>query len=229
MLSKEFDQSRSNVEDASSKPNLTHVKRNTMKNLMLTSAAVLALTAAPALAYDWSDTVLTTTVNVGDLRFQAEGTGNGLDALTASVRFGTHNLSFGEGHFRAKVGYVYAGADYGLVGLEYRVDAPVAERVSVFGSVSGDYLFASGSFSNGDFFVTPVAGVEATLAPRVGAFAEVGYSFDATNDWSRAGGYAQVGVDFAVTDRVSVVPGVIRTFDTGNDKTLASLELVLNF
>jgi hypothetical protein len=115
------------------------------------------------------------------------------------------------------------------LGFEYIGSYQISEPFSVYGSLNLDYNANRNLVTSGYVTVTPALGLEYVFTPSLTAFGEVGYSFDATNSWSRMGGYGQLGLDYAVTSSFSLRPSVIRTFDTGSNFTSARLEAVIRF
>jgi hypothetical protein len=116
------------------------------------------------------------------------------------------------------------------LGAEYLLSTTMAASTLTFG-VEGAYIAPSTDFSNGDVFITPSVNLEVALTDGIAAFAEVGYAFNASEDFANIGGTFELGMDFAVTDTVAIRPSMVRVFDAdGVDEfTQAAVEVVFNF
>lgn len=206
-----------------------------MKTIAL--AAIAALTfSSTAMADDFDYTALTTTVNHGELEFSVTGVLDNTDVSFEDawmVTVGTDIANYKMGDFDANA-FLYAG--YGQVagidavglGLDYTVSQTHDGNTLSFG-VDSLYVAETGDLGDGVLAMTPNVGLDVAVAEQFTVFGEVGYTFDATNDFDSLGGYAELGVDVSITDTVSVRPSVIRSFDTGADSTQAAVELVLSF
>lgn len=119
------------------------------------------------------------------------------------------------------------GDEYAVLGAEYAW-AVAANRTTV--QLAGEVAYVMiDDFDNGFFAVTPSALVSHDLGRGVDLYGEVGYSWDATNDWTRVGGYAEIGLDVEVNEAFSVRGAVIQPFDTADDDAYAEIGLQLNF
>lgn len=194
-----------------------------MKLTVLAIATSLTL-ATSAAAGDFDNT--TASVNAEWDRFEIElngSTDNGYDSL----KLGAEVLSYNLGEKTASTLDLYVahydlGDDTG-VGAEYTVTyAPSA--LSVYGSADVEYRF-----NNDNFLVTPTVGAAYEVSKVTTVWSEVGYTWDASNDWARNGGKLEVGADFAVADNVELSPSVVHRFDTANDDTQLNLGLNLKF
>jgi outer membrane protein W len=115
----------------------------------------------------------------------------------------------------------YHNDDEYAVGAEYTVTyAPNA--LSVYGSAQVEY-----HFDDKEVLVTPTVGAAYVVAETVTAWGEVGYTWDASDDWNRHGAVAEVGVDFAVASNIMLTPSVSYEFDNGQDND-AQLNLGLS-
>lgn len=121
-----------------------------------------------------------------------------------------------------------AADEFGTVGAEYEWTYDAFTRTEL--ALTGDVAYVMfNDYDDGDVIVSPSATVAFELTKNVDAFGEVGYAWDATNDWNELGGYTELGLDIGITQSISVVPSVVQAFDTDDDDVYGSLEVVFNF
>lgn len=203
-----------------------------MKNLAIVTAIMATIATAsfasgPVAYTDVSAEVLPVSYNRGvELTFGL--TENYVETLGVSYEALSYSAGSFENTLDLMLGYNRV-TDIATVGAEYTSAAELAAGISGYGAVLVNYTAPTASFSSGSFFVTPSVGLTYDAATSVELFAEVGYTFNASADFSRVGGYAQLGADFAVTDYFSVRPSVTRTFDTAADDTTARVDAVFRF
>lgn len=206
-----------------------------MKTFVL--AAVAAMGVATAATADNFDTnLLTTTATYGDLEFSASTTvDSGLDGFGNDFVLGVKGtvLSYelGAGTSDVKVygqlGEV-AGDEFGVLGAEYVWTTAVADNATL--ELTGDAAYVMfDDFDNGDLVLTPSAELTVAVTQGVAVFGNVGYSWDATNEFARLGGFGEVGLDVGLTDTVSLRPSLVKPFDTGNDDLMGALEVEFRF
>jgi hypothetical protein len=194
--------------------------------MKLSLLAILTATtmATAAAAGDFDNAQLSVVAESGALAFKLEGNqSNGYTNM--EVRAEVLSYSLGKnvdstldvfvGHNRV-LDQMTAGAEYAVV------YAPNA--FSVYGSAELAYTAQTNNLSSGDVFVTPTAGVSYVFAEKLTAFGEVSYSWNASNSWTTQGGALEVGMDYAITPKWSLVPSLVRTFDTGADSTQLHIE-----
>jgi opacity protein-like surface antigen len=195
-----------------------------MKTTIFASVAAFALASSVALADDFDNTGLTLVAETGKLEFTLEGAQN-TGYTSATVAYEALSYNLGENITNTLdvfVAHYDLGNEFG-VGAEYTMTySPNA--LSVYGSAEVEYLVDAE-----DFFVTPTVGAAYTVAEGVDAWAEVGYTWNASNDWARNGGVAEVGVDFAVAENITLTPSIVHTFDTANDETQANIGVKFSF
>lgn len=202
-----------------------------MKNTIFALAATLALAttasaeADPAPVADhFSNTTATVTANWDRFTFELEGSE---DDGYVSATVGAEVLAYSMGEATTNTLDVYLthyhAADDVALGAEYTVTyAPSAW--AVYGAAEVEYNFGTDEAS-----VTPTLGAAYTVSATTAVWGEVGYTWNATNDWARAGGVAEVGVDFAVANNVTLTPSVVYNFDVPGAADEAQLNLGVNF
>lgn len=149
-------------------------------------------------------------------------------SLRAGYEVLTYNLGAGVSTLEiyGELGEV-RGNEYGTLGAEYSWAVEV-DRTTF--QLAGDVAYVMfNDFGDGDFIVTPSAMVSFDLGRNVDLYSEVGYSWDATNDWNRLGGYAEMGHDVGVTDNFAVRASVVQPFDTLNDDVYGELGVRFEF
>lgn len=202
-----------------------------MKTMILSTIAA-AFMATTVSADTFDNTVLVTTVTTGNLEFSASTTvGDSVDnylvgggATFDLGKVGTMDSKvfvFGQYANVATVGVAAVGAEYTL--------SQEFDRTTVELTGQAAYVALTEDFGNGDLFVTPSANVEYAMTDRVAVFGEVGYTWNATNDFHAEGGYGQVGLDVGLTDTVGVRPSIVKPFDSASDDAFAVIELKFNF
>lgn len=195
-----------------------------MKTTIFASVAVLALASSVALAGDFDNTGLSITAETGKFAITLDGAENS-GYTSATVSYEALAYSMGETVDNTLDVYVshYDAADEVSVGATYTMTyAP--NEFNLYGSADVEYLVEAE-----EFHVTPTAGASYIVSEGVDAWAEVGYTWNASNDWARAGGVAEVGVDLAVAQNITFTPSVTRTFDTAADETQANLGIKFSF
>lgn len=197
-----------------------------MKTTFIALATTLAL-AAPAVAEDFDNT--TVSVSAEWNRFTLEVEGNE-DGGYTSATVGAEVLSYSMGEHTSSEVDVYVThdhvADDFALGAEYTATyAPNA--LSVYGTAQVEY-----GFDAEEFEVTPTLGAAYVASEGVTVWGEVGYTWNASNDWNRVGGEAEVGVDFAVASNIMLTPSVVYAFDQADgsaDEAQLNLGLGLKF
>ena len=212
-----------------------------MKTYLIAAIAALTLTPLAAFAGGTSDTVYEAepVVYVAapydrgiELRFTTTGTSTddlgdnwelrgGFEALSYSVAGGVSTLTF-YGEF----GAVNAN-EFGAVGAEYDWTTALSQATDLTLEADVAYVMFN-DFNDGDVLVTPNANLTFYATDNLAVFGEVGYTWDATNDWTRQGGYTELGVDIAASDSISIVSSVIKPFDSIDDDVRGSLEVKFN-
>jgi outer membrane protein W len=197
-----------------------------MKTTLIALATTLALAGA-ASADDFDNTTMTVSAEWDRFTFELEGSAdNGYESATIGAE--VLSYSMGENTTNALDVYLthYHAADDVALGAEYTVTyAPNAW--AVYGSAEVEYNFGTDAAA-----VTPTVGAAYTVSASTTAWGEVGYTWDATNDWARVGGVAEVGVDFAVADNITLTPSVVYAFDQANgaaDEAQLNLGVNLRF
>lgn len=181
-------------------------KEYNMKTTLIALATVTAL-AAPVAAEDFDNTAVSISAEMGRFSLEVEGDSNGYVSTTVGAEVLSYGLGTNVDSTLDVFAKHYEAVDDFAVGAAYTVTyAPNA--LSVYGSAEVEYDFASE-----DAFVTPTVGAAYVVAEGVNAWGEVGYTWNASNDWAREGGVAEVGVDFAVASNIVLTPSVVYNFD----------------
>lgn len=198
-----------------------------MKITIFTALTAVFL-ASTAVAQDFQANEYNLTAQSGVLSFSAGIVDDDLATFEAGALVNTHQL----GMF---TGAIYTYGEYNRVtdelgfGVDYSLATQPVENLTIYGIAGLEYVSPANDLSGGDFFVTPTLGTSYAFTSSFSAFGEVGYTWNASNSWSQNGGLVEVGVVYDVTDNVSVMPSLTRTFDTGADATNFSMEVVLSF
>jgi len=121
-----------------------------------------------------------------------------------------------------------AGAqDFGAIGAEYAW-AYTVDRTTITLAGEAEY-FMLNDFNDGNWLMTPSANVAYAVTDEFSVFAEAGYTWNATQDWTATGGYAEVGGEYGFTDNLFLRGSVVQPFDTPADDPYAQIELRLEF
>lgn len=195
-----------------------------MKTIIASTAIALALASAAA-AENFKANSAEVNFTSGNLSFSADTVENGDTTVGAGI-------AFLNGEFAGFSGGADASFDYNIdsddveLGVGYGVSRQVG-TVVVHGDLGTTYTFTD---SRTDFWtVEPSVGASYALNDTFNTYSEVGYEWNATDDWKGTGGYVEAGVDISITETVSVTPSVTRTFDTADNKTNANVALNFAF
>lgn len=202
-----------------------------MKRTLIALVAAFGLTATAAAANDFNDTGFTLTATTGAFEFQIEGTANtGYNSLRIGAEVLSYNLSdtvdasldvFGA-YYRAGV-TGDASEEIGL-GTEYTMGY-TQDALRLYGSAEVEYLTRAEVF-----LVTPTVGAAYQFDTNFEGFAEVGYTWDASNDWAAKGGLAEVGVNIGLAENIVLTPSIRHTFDRAvADNTQVHLGVSFSF
>lgn len=195
-----------------------------MKTILLTTALVFAGTAAMAGDFDNNsvDLVLerdNLTFGVSTLNGDATDLSLGVTVLPYTVMGVDADLTLG-------AEYGIQSEDITLSG-KYELSKNIS-KLNVSAAAKAAYTIESGA-NEGAWMVTPSVGVKYNVNDKLAAFGNVSYDWNASNDWTRAGGSAEVGARYALTDDLALTPSLVRTFDTGADETNVNLAIALRF
>lgn len=199
-----------------------------MKSI-LTASALFATLATATVAADFDNTTFTLGATTGALDFMVRG--NSTENVTA-VAFGVTAFEHQYGAFdaavRGEVNYNFVDETVGIR-AEYQTARQQSGRVVLYGEVALDYTTPDADLTAGSFTVEPSIGVLLIVTDRVRLFGEVGYAFDASNDFADLGGYVEVGLPIDVTDSVTFTPSLVRGFNDGTEETNLNVALVVAF
>jgi opacity protein-like surface antigen len=218
-----------------------------MKNILLVAATSLALTSTAAfadrdrdrdrdrdvpvaqVAENFDNTVASVTANIGRYSFTVEGTE---DTGFTQLEVGANVLSYGiNDNLNSTLdvyGVWYHSDEQVGLGVDYTVTYSVND-LSVYGVANLEYVANENDFNDGDFFTAPTLGASYQLTDKVGAYTEVTYAWNASDDFSKVGGEVELGANFALADNIALNPALVRSFDTANDTTQLRVGLVLDF
>lgn len=191
-----------------------------MKTTIFAIVAALGLTAGAASADNFDNTGASVTAEFG--RYDLTVKGAAADGFT--------ELSFGAnivGGLDMSVTDYHSADAYGI-GVDYTMTTDVS-GFTVWGVAELEYIAPETSLGNGDFFATPTVGASYALTEAVTAWGEVGYTWNASASFAKAGGVAEVGADFALADNVTFTPSIVRSFDSAVNETQANLNLTFSF
>lgn len=197
-----------------------------MKTLMLTTALVLASTAAFAGDFDSNEVVLS--AKSGGLKFSLGSVDGNLTSVSTTGTFANYQL--GRFDSSADLSVTYGRADETLgAELAYNLSTDLNESLSLYGTAAVAYTAPTADLGDGVVTVAPTVGAAYSVTESLSVFSDVTYAWDATNDWAEQGGSLAIGADYAVSETVSIAPSVIRTFNTGADATNMKVEATLRF
>jgi opacity protein-like surface antigen len=198
-----------------------------MKTFMITAVAA-ALMSTAAIAEDFSATEFVTTARSGALEFSIGTVDGDVSTFTTGATVAEYTL----GRFETNV---YTSLTYGRLTdtldltLEYNAQTALNDRWTAYGTAALSYVTPTGDLGAGDVFVAPTLGVSYAANDKLDVFGDVTYAWNASNNWNRTGGAFEIGVDYAINERVSVTPSLVRTFDTAADATNFKLEVGFRF
>lgn len=200
-----------------------------MKTLLLTTAAAaFAFVAGTASADDFENTTFETVVYSDNLQFSVSGDYiDGVNAASTGITFMEYQLGTVNANLYAELEYHMLADEVTLTG-EYQMSRTFAFG-NVYGAAAVSYTANEDDLGDGTWLASPYAGVTYGLTDNIATFAEVGYSWDMSNDWTNSGGYGEIGVDFAVNENITLTPSVVTTFDTANDSTNLNLTMAFSF
>lgn len=199
-----------------------------MKKILLATALTASVFASAAMAADFEATGLTTTFNSGILSFSL----GSVDGELTSVKTGANVAAYSLGRFdtTTDVSLSYGRlSDTFDLSVDYNVETAVNPSLTVYGTAGVSYVTPTSDLDGGDAYFDPTLGASYAAAKNVDVFADVSYSWNMSNDWSREGGELTVGVDYFASEQVTLTPSLVRTFDTGADATNLNLEVAFNF
>jgi hypothetical protein len=205
-----------------------------MKTLVIAAVAALGLTSA-AYADSFDTNLLKTTIVTDNLQFSLEGTvGSSLENLGDVWVFeaGGYVLPHTVGTFDGEV-YLFGqfgeafGDTFGAFGAEYILSTGFnGGEFEVSGTAN--YVMLN-NFDDGELLLAPRARLTIDATDSVAGFGELGYAWNASNDFNGLGGYGEVGFNFGLTNDVMLSTSVVAPFETENDDMFAKVELTLNF
>lgn len=197
-----------------------------MKTIIMTSAAI-AMLASASLADDFDRNTMTTTIETSSTVTEFAFDEDGLTGFETSVTTFAYDIGSIQSAVNGGFAYDFNTDELSLI-AQYGV-MTYASNLTVYGTAEVEYRTAQTDFSNGDVFVNPYAGVDYAFAEKASVFAEVGYSWNATDDWAEQGGYVEIGVPVYTDYNISITPSVVQTFDDGVETANFNLDVAYTF
>jgi len=201
-----------------------------MKKIFTTTAAIVTLSTTTALAADdWGNTTYGVEMISGPLDFSIDADNDGLTDV--EVGYTAFEYNIGENvesnvRFALSTG-IREEDDVAVIG-QYNISMMTTPSLLIYGTAEVAYVTDSG-FSDGDWLVEPSAGAAYSITDTVAVYGEVGYTWNATNDFDQLGGYVEVGLPVAVTDTITITSSVSHGFDTDNDVANFRMEATFLF
>lgn len=182
-------------------------------------SSVAIASAASAENFDNNEYVMT--AKTRNLEFSLSSSDHEVEEVTAGIRVLPGTLGGYNTDVLLSLGYDLAEEDYS-VAAKYNISAPEGAKFAPYASVEAKYVNADEAV-----YVTPTAGVSLALSDSIGAFGEVDYRFNASEDFAKVDGSAELGLNINVSKNVAVRPSVVYEFES--EETNARLELVASF
>jgi opacity protein-like surface antigen len=198
-----------------------------MKTFMTTTAIALFI-ASTAAAQDFKATEYRSTFASGALQFSLGTVEGELETIATGATVANYSIGALENFVYTELEYNRAVSTLALT-LEYGVFAELDSRFAAYGTAAVSYITPTASLGSGDFYVAPTLGVSYAALDNLSIFGDVTYTWNASNSWAREGGAVEVGVAYSLTDNFSVIPSLVRTFDTGANTTNVKIETVFRF
>jgi len=204
-----------------------------MKNILLVAATALALTTTTSFAEsgaeNFDNNVASVTANVGRYSLSVKGTeDNGFTQFGVNANVLAYGMSDNLSSALDVYGTWYRSNEQIGLGADYIVTYAVND-LSVYGVANIEYVADERDFSAGDFFTAPTLGASYQMTDKVGAYTEVSYAWNVSDDFSEVGGEVELGANIALADNITLNPALVRTFDTAEDTTQLHVGLAFNF
>lgn len=202
-----------------------------MKTLMLTSTLALSLSTAAMANDDFESNSVSLVLERDNLTFGVESVDGKTTELSAYLAVLPHTVLGADADVTLGFKHQLEGNEETHLSIAYGLGKTYGQT-RVYGDVEAEYLVGSNDQTvDGEWDVTPTVGVAYTFNEQLSAFGEVSYTWEASNDWARAGGAIEVGTRWNVTEIVWLQPSLVHSFDVpgAKDQTNAHLELGLRF
>jgi hypothetical protein len=171
--------------------------------------SVASVSITGAMPFDHSTNVQDNWALRGDVRVLEYALGEGTSTVTL---FGEYGALGGDEFYTA-------GGEYAWAYTADRTTFTLAGEAAWFGLDGFD----------GVWLATPSVNVSYAVTDNFSAFAEAGYTWNMSQDWTAQGGYAEVGGEYGFTDNLFLRGSVVQPFDTVDDDPYAQIELRLEF
>lgn len=197
-----------------------------MKNIMLMTATISTLATA-SMADNFDNNVYTATVETGAAEIQFGFADEALATFEGGITAVTYELGTAQSVVQAAFAYDFDTDEISILGSH--TTTAYAANFSVYGTSELEYRTPETDLSDGDFYVNPSVGADYAFNNTVSVFGEVGYSWNASDDWAKQGGYVEVGMPIDTSYNIVFTPSVFRGFDDGLDETNLNIDMTLNF
>lgn len=197
-----------------------------MKNIMLMTGTISTLATA-SMADNFDNNVYTTTIETGAAEIQLGFADEALATFEGGITALTYDIGTAQSVVQAAFAYDFDTDEISILGSH--TTTAYAANFSVYGTSELEYRTPEIDLSNGDFYVNPFVGTDYTLNNTVSMFGEVGYSWNASDDWAEQGGYVELGMPIYTGYNIVFTPSVVRGFDDGLDETNLNVDVTLNF
>ena len=194
----------------------------------LTAAALTLGMATVAMAGDFDNNTFGVEVTSGVLDFSVDASENGMTDFAVGATGFAHKLGTFDASVRGELSYNFDADTIGVRG-EYNLVTALEQNLTLYGSAAVEYVTAETDLADGDFYFDPSAGVAYAFDDKLSVFAEVGYTWDMSNDFNGLGGYLEVGMPYNLTDNFTVTPSIVQGFDDGVEEMNLRLVASVSF
>lgn len=102
------------------------------------------------------------------------------------------------------------------------------EFADVYGEFTLGYISADNDFDNGFVGLQTAIGGEKDITDSVGVYGELGYAFNASDDFDALGGYVEIGVPVKY-ENITLTTSLTQTFDAPVEDTFVQVEAKFTF
>lgn len=195
-----------------------------MKTILITTALVFAGTTV--MAADFDNNALKFAYERNNLEFGVSTLPGQVTDLSADITVLPYSMMGANADLTLGINYGLQSEDTTLSGT-YSLSKDI-DKLNLNVSVKAAYTIES-DVTDGTWDATPTVGAAYRVNDQLIAFGDVGYTWDASNDWEQAGGAVEVGARYKINDNLALTPSVARSFDTDADETNLNLKVALSF
>lgn len=197
-----------------------------MRNYII-ATAMLSVVSTTALADDFDNNTASATFLSGSTSVRVDVDEDGLQEIEPLSVITSYDMGIFQSDVVGGFAYDFDTDEISVIG-QYNVSTVVG-ITEMYGSAEVEYRTIQTDFSDGDFYVNPSVGVNAVFNETFSAFAEVGYSWNATDDWAEQGGYTEIGMPINTGYGFAITPSLIRGFDDSLEETNFNLDVSYTF